>query len=143
MPPILLEIHSYLRYFILIMLVVVIARSLYAWSKNQTYTPVDNKLSLYLLIFTHLQLVAGLIVYFVSPLVQFNNETMKNDTIRYWTVEHIFGMLVGIVLITVARTTSKRMSTDLARHRRLAVFNSVALVIIVGVLAMGGRGIIL
>jgi hypothetical protein len=67
---------------------------------------------------------------------------MGNKITRFWTVEHLTAMLIVIVLITVARSTSKKMPTDQARHKRLAIFNLIALIIIVGTLAMSGRGII-
>jgi hypothetical protein len=97
---------------------------------------------LYLFIFTHMQLLAGLILYFMSPWVQFGSETMSNKTTRYWTVEHIVAMLIAVVLVTMARTTSKRMSSDAAKHRRMAIFNVVALVIIVGTILMSGRALV-
>lgn len=134
--------HSYIRYFIFICLVAVIVKSLIGWLNNKPYTALDNKIGLYLLIFTHLQLIAGLVLYFISPFVKFGSETMKDKITRFWTVEHITAMLIVIVLITVARSTSKRMPTDQARHKRLAIFNLIALIIIVGTLAMSGRGII-
>lgn len=138
----LLHTHSLLRYFVLIMLIVVIAKSFIGWRNNKAYTNTDNKLGLYLLIFTHLQLIAGLILYFVSDVVQFNSETMKNPGLRYWAVEHITGMIAAVVLITVARSTSKRLSQDQAKHKRLFILNLVALIVIVAILAMSGRGIL-
>lgn len=142
MHDILLQSHSYLRYFILIMLLVVIVKSTMGWIGNKPYTGIDNKLSLYLVIFTHLQLVAGIILYFTSDLVQFNSDTMKNAGIRYWTVEHAFAMVIAVGLITTARSSSKKMATDLARHRRLVLLNVIALAVILGTLTMSGRKII-
>ena len=133
--------HSYLRYFILISLLIVIVTSFIGWQSNKPYTALDNKFSLYLLIFTHLQLVVGLILYFMSPNVQFNSATMSDKMTRYWTVEHVFMMIIVVALITIARVTSKRMSTDQARHRRLAIFNIIALILIIATLAMSDRRI--
>ena len=133
--------HSYLRYFILISLLIVIVTSFIGWRSNKPYTALDNKFSLYLLIFTHLQLVVGLILYFISPKVQFNSATMSDKMTRYWTVEHVFMMIIVVALITVARATSKRMPTDQARHRRLTIFNIIALILIIATLAMSDRRI--
>jgi hypothetical protein len=66
---------------------------------------------------------------------------MSDKMTRYWTVEHVFMMIVVVALITIARTTSKRMPTDLARHRRLAIFNIIALILIIATLAMSDRRI--
>lgn len=139
----LLHSHSLLRYFVLIMLVVVVVMSLLKLLGKKPYTNLDNKLGLYLFIFTHLQLLIGLILYFVSDVVQFNAGTMKNAVLRYWAVEHISLNLIAIVLITLARTTSKKMTDDTAKHRRMFVFNALALIIIFVSLGMSGRGILI
>lgn len=138
----LILVHSYLRYFILIALIVVILKSLLGWLQNKPYGVWDNKLGLYLFIFTHMQLLAGLILYVTSDMVQFSGAAMKNDTLRYWLVEHSSMMLIAIVLITMARITSKKMTSDVAKHRRMVVFNALALVIILVAISMSGRGIL-
>lgn len=138
----LLHTHSLLRYFVLILLLAVIIKSMIGWLSNKPFGKTDNKLSLFLLIFTHIQFLVGLILYFVSSMVQFNSETMKNDTLRYWAVEHITGMLIAVVLITAARSTSKKMTEDIKKHKRLAIFNILALIIIIVTIALSGRGIL-
>lgn len=131
--------HSGLRYLVLILLVVVIVRSLAGFLRNKPFSQLDNALSLGLLITTHIQLLLGLVLYFVSPFVQFGENTMKDSGIRYWTVEHLVGMLIAVVLITIARTTSKKMTESLAKYKRLAIFNGIALLIIVATIMQSGR----
>jgi uncharacterized membrane protein len=131
-----------LRYFVLLALLIVIVTSLLGLMNRKPYTVTDGKLSLVLFITTHTQLLVGLILYFVSPFVVFGSTTMSDKMTRYWTVEHIFGMLVAVVLITVARSTSKRMTDDQAKHKRMFIFNLVALVVIVVVILMSGRRLI-
>jgi hypothetical protein len=138
----LLHLHSTLRYLILVALIVVIVKSLAAWLGKKPYTNLDNRIGLYLFIFTHMQLVIGLILYFVSDVVQFNASTMSNKDLRYWAVEHISLMLISIVLITLARITSKKMASDEAKHKRMVVFNTLALLLILLSISMSGRGII-
>jgi hypothetical protein len=67
---------------------------------------------------------------------------MKDSSTRYWLVEHNTAMLIAIVLITLARTTSKKMQDNNAKHKRMFVFNAIALVIILVTIALSGRGII-
>jgi formate hydrogenlyase subunit 4 len=138
----LLHTHILLRYFILIMIVVVIVLAAIGILNKKPYGKFDNKASLYLLIFTHLQLVVGLILYFVSPFVQFTSETMKTKDLRYWAVEHITGMLVAITLITVARISTKKLSIDAAKHKRMLVLNTVALILIIAMIFLSGRPIL-
>lgn len=138
----LLVTHSYLRYVVLILLIIVIIASLIGLLNKKPYSNADNKLGLFLLIFTHLQLVVGLILYFVSPAVIFSGEAMKDSSTRYWLVEHGFGMLIAIALITVARVTSKKMSDSQAKYRRMLIFNLIAFVIIVVTISFSGRDFI-
>jgi uncharacterized membrane protein len=135
----LLHTHSLLRYFILIALIVVIVKGIIGLVNKQPYGKWDNKLGLYLFIFTHMQLLVGIILYFMSPFVKFGSETMSDKVTRYWTVEHIFSMLIAVVLITLARTTSKRMADDQAKHKRMVIFNFTALVVIIAMIWLGGR----
>lgn len=139
---ILLMTHSGTRYLVLLLLIFVIIKSLLGLVGKKPFEKSDNLLSLFLLIFTHIQALAGLILYFVSDVVQFNSETMKNDALRYWAVEHIFGMLVAVVLITVARSTSKKMADPVAKHKRLFIFNTIALIIVVVTILIGDRPLI-
>lgn len=137
-----LHTHSLLRYFVLIMLVVVVVISLLKWLGRKPYSKFDNTAGLYLFIFTHFQLLVGLILYVKSDLVQFTGETMKNPELRYWALEHITLNLIVVALITMARVTSKKMPDATAKHKRMFVFNAIALLLILVSLAMSGRGII-
>lgn len=140
MYPTFLLLHSVIRYFVLIMLIVLIFKSLAGWMGKSAYTPGDNKISLFTLILTHTQFLVGIVLYFMSPSVQFSAQTMKDPSARYWTVEHILMMLIAVVLITVGRSTSKKIADGTARHRRLFILNAIALVIILVGITMSGRG---
>jgi hypothetical protein len=131
----LLTIHSILRYFVLIFLLTVIVRSLMGWLNKSEYSLTDTKLGTWLMIVTHTQFVIGLILYFVSPLVIFSGASMKNPVTRYWLVEHITMMLIAVVLITVGRATAKRLTDSVAKHKRMFIFNSIALVVIIAAIA--------
>jgi heme A synthase len=141
MYPSLLLAHSYVRYLVFIFLIIVIAMALAGMMGKKPYGKPNNLFGLLLLIFTHLQALLGFIVYFVSPNVRFGSDTMKDAGTRYWTVEHLTGMLIAVVLITVARSTSKRMTDDAAKHKRLFIFNLLALLIIVATIYAGHFGI--
>jgi hypothetical protein len=135
-----LLLHSIIRYFVLIMLIVLVFKSLAGWLGRAPYTPGDNKISLFTLIMTHTQFLIGVCLYFMSPFVQFSSETMKDPFARYWTVEHISMMLIAVVLITAGRSTSKKIADGVARHRRLFIMNAIALLIIIAGISMSGRG---
>lgn len=131
--------HSGLRYIVLALLLLVTLKATLGFLGNKPFQSFDKKLSLSLLVSTHLQFVLGLLLYFVSPNVTFNENTMKESTLRYWAVEHLIGMLLAVALITIAYSTAKRMTEDLAKHKRLAIFNALALLIIVATILQSGR----
>jgi uncharacterized membrane protein YfcA len=110
------------------------------WQQKSNYTALDDKFSLWLFIFTHTQLPIGLILYFASPVVIFSGASMKDAIARYWLVEHVTMMLIAIVLITVARITAKKMTEEVAKHKRMFIFNVLALIIILVAIAQSGRG---
>ena len=138
----LLTAHSYLRYIILVLLIVVIVASCIGLIGRKAYSNADDKLNLFLFISTHLQLLLGLILYFVSPAVVFSGEAMKDPSARYWLVEHNTAMIIAVVFITLARTTARKMADAQSRHRRMLVFNLIALFIIVATIGLSGRGFI-
>jgi H+/Cl- antiporter ClcA len=124
------------------MLIVVTVSSLLGWLNKKEYNSTHDKLSLFLLIGAHLQLVIGLVLYFLSPFVKFGSETMKVAETRYWTVEHSLMMIVAIALITVARITSKKRGDTFERHKPMLLLNSLALVVILAAIVMSKRGIL-
>jgi Ni/Fe-hydrogenase subunit HybB-like protein len=126
----------------MLLLLIVIAKSLAGWLGKQPFAKIDNTLSLVLFIATHVQLLLGLILYTQSPQVQFAAGFMKDKNLRYWTVEHSVMMLVAVILITIARTSMKKMPVDWDRHRRLFVFNASALAIIIAAILHSGRGLV-
>ena len=143
MNDILVTLHSYNRYLILAALVFVLFRSYSGWLGRKPFEKADNTASLVLLILSHLQLLIGLIQYaFTSTWTQTAfadfGAAMKDPMQRYFAVEHISAMLIAIVLIQLGRTFSKKATDDLQKHRKLAIFTSIALVIIVGTLAQKG-----
>ncbi|HRI80455.1 MAG TPA: cytochrome B [Cyclobacteriaceae bacterium] len=136
----LLHTHSLLRYLVLILLLAVIVKSFLGFANKKAFAKIDNTLGLTLFSVTHTQLLVGLILYFVSPRVMFSGAAMKDPVLRYWLTEHSVMMLTAIVLITLARTTSKKMSDDTAKHKRIFIFNTIALIIILVAIAMSNRG---
>ena len=139
---ILLQIHSGIRYLVLLGLVVVIVKSFIGLINRKDYNKTDNQLSLFLFVSTHTQLLFGLFLYFVSPFVAFGSTTMSDKITRYWTVEHLTGMLLAVALITIARISSKKMTDDAAKHKRMFIFNALALVIIVVIILISDRKLI-
>lgn len=130
----LLHLHSTLRYILLILLILSILKSLSGWMGKKVYSSGDRKLSLFTMIAAHLQLIVGIILYFISPIVKAGlanmGEAMKDTMLRYWVVEHISLMIIAIILITLGNSLAKRATDDTGKHKRIAIFFLIALAVI-------------
>jgi hypothetical protein len=130
----LLHLHSALRYVVLILLIIAVIKAIIAWQSKSSFKPADKKLYLFALIFTHIQLVIGLILYFISPIVDQAyadfGAAMKNPELRFWAVEHFTVMLVAIILITIGYSSAKRTTEEVKKHMKVGIFYLIGLVLI-------------
>ena len=128
----LLHFHSFWRYIVLLLLVIAVVKSISGWLGKRTFASSDNKISLFTTISIHIQLLMGLSLYFISPYVKFSDfgSVMKNTHDRFWTVEHTILRLVAVVLITIGRLSSKKAATDIARHKKIAIYFTIGLLLI-------------
>lgn len=131
------DLHSGFRYIVFVLILVAIIQSLLGWLNKKPYTDLNRKINLFALISAHTQLLIGIVLFFLSPNVQFNSGTMKNDTTRYFTVEHWVMMLIAIILITIGYSRSKKIILPESKHRTVAIFYIIAFLIIVGAIVAG------
>jgi hypothetical protein len=131
------QLHSGFRYIVVVLVLLAIVQSFLSWFGNRPYTEGKRKINLFALISAHTQLLIGIVLYFLSPYVQFNSDTMKNETTRYFTVEHWVMMIIAIVLITIGHSKSKKAVLPEAKHKMIAIFYTIALLVIVGALVAG------
>ncbi|MFB6258007.1 MAG: hypothetical protein ABEH38_04875 [Flavobacteriales bacterium] len=124
--------HSILRYLLLILLVGTTIRSLTAWSTGGHYYRSDERAVVFTVICTHLQLLIGLSLLFLSPKVAFSDlgTVMKDPGLRFFTVEHGSLMLLAILLITIGRSKAKRAYSEISKHKRIGIFFLIALLLI-------------
>ncbi len=129
----LLHLHSFLRYVLLILLLAAIVNACKQWLQNKAFEKKDNALSLWVMIVTHIQLLVGIGLYLVSPIVTSGltdmGEAMKAASTRFWVIEHPVLMLLSIVLITLGRILSKKAERNVVKHRRVAIFFLIGLVV--------------
>jgi heme/copper-type cytochrome/quinol oxidase subunit 2 len=131
------DLHSGFRYVVFVLVLLAIIQSLLGWLGKKPYTEVNRKINLFALISAHTQLLIGIVLYFLSPYVQFNSDTMKNDTTRYFTVEHWVMMIIAIILITIGHSKAKKIVLPEAKHKTIAIYYIIALLIIIGAIMAG------
>jgi len=120
--------HSGWRYVVVILLVLAFVQALSGWLGKKPYTEGNRKLNVFALISAHIQFLFGLVLYFLG-------EWFKGDSsialTRYWKMEHISMMIFAIILITVGNARSKRGDDAAVKHRSIALYFGLALVLIV------------
>lgn len=120
--------HSGLRWVVLILLTAAVVVAVGKWQGRSGYTDSNRKLYLFTMIAVHTQLVIGLILYVISPKVNFS---MIGDKLyRFYTVEHTIGMLIAIVLVTVGYSLSKRATDAVKKQRLIGIFYGIGLLLI-------------
>jgi hypothetical protein len=128
--------HSGLRWVALLLLLVTIIKAFSGMSGNKIFTAGDKKLALFTLITMHTQLLLGLWLY--AHLVTSDGfdfgASMKDPLQRFFSVEHITGMIVAIAMITVGYSRAKRASSDKAKFKSLAIFFTIGLILILAMI---------
>ena len=123
---ILQNIHSFWAYIVLLMLVVAIGNALLGKFMNKSFTIKDLRISLFALIVTHIQLLIGLILYFVSPRFSAWQEgvgaVMEDASLRLYLVEHPVTNILAVVLITMGWSMHKRQAESGKKFLRIGLF---------------------
>ena len=130
-----LTIHNILRWGVLLAGLYAITKAALGVINKRDFTKTDNISQAIFVGFCHAQLLIGLILYFISPrvseaLANGMGAAMKNADARFMAVEHISMMIIGIVLIQVGRTLSKKQTEAFAKHKKALVFFSIGFVLI-------------
>ena len=122
--------HSGWAYLALLLLVVAVVNSLLGMTSKKEFTTKDRKIALFGLIATHIQLVVGLILYFVSPLGKASFGQMSDASLRLTSLEHPLINIIAIVLITIGWSRHKKAATSEAKFKSITLFYGLGLVFI-------------
>jgi hypothetical protein len=128
---ILVRAHSGLRWVVLGLLLAAIYT---AFTKRSQPGAAYSKVYLWAMISTHTQLLIGLILYFWSPKVNFS--MMSEKLYRFYNVEHITGMVIAIVLVTIGHSQAKKLN-----HGKTFAYYGIALLVILASIPWPFRGL--
>jgi hypothetical protein len=123
------KLHSWWAYLAIIILLIAVVNAFIGYSGKKNFESKDLRISLFALIFTHIQLLLGLAVYFVSPLGFSALGEMKNAALRLTSLEHPLINIIAIVLITIGWSKHKK-AEGTAKFRKILFFYGVGLLLI-------------
>jgi hypothetical protein len=122
--------HSGWAYIALLLLVITVVMTLIGFTSKKEFTSGNRKIALFALIATHIQLVVGLILYFVSPVGFALLGEMKDKAVRLTSLEHPLINIIAIVLITIGWSKHKKGIDGITKHKSIAVFYGLGLLLI-------------
>ncbi len=128
-------VHSYLAYVVLAVLFVAVGNAILGMASNRIFNlHKDFRISLFALILSHIQLLIGLILFFVSTsglkAIQAVGMGGLNSQARLLAVEHPLINIVAIVLITIGWSRHKKFMEGQKKFRSIAIFYGLGLLFI-------------
>lgn len=141
---ILKHLHSGWRYVVLALVLVAIIAAFAGWFGKNNYTNGNRKLNLFAMVSMHIQLLIGLVLYFMSPKVNLGDfgGAMKDAVSRYWTIEHALMMIIAVIIITIGHSKSKKAVSGPNKHKTVAIFYTISLAIVLVAISMSGYPIL-
>lgn len=122
--------HSGWAYIALLLLVVAVVNSLIGLLAKKEFTATSRKIALFALISIHVQLLVGLILYFVSPLGFNSLGQMSDKLLRLTSLEHPLTNIIAIALITYGWIKHKKAPTNHAKFLSVNLFYALGLLLI-------------
>ncbi|WP_375446432.1 hypothetical protein [uncultured Fibrella sp.] len=132
--PVILLIHSALRWLVLGSLVAVLASTYSGLLRLRPYSPVDQLLRVVATSIAHTQLLIGIYLYTISPLIRYYwpNRATSGDSpeLSFFALIHSSMMLTAVILMTVGSSKAKRQTDAKQQFTTTAVYFTIGLLLI-------------
>jgi hypothetical protein len=127
------HLHSGIAYLALAGLVLVIIYALIGSLSGREFTEKDRKIAMIAFILSHIQLLVGLILYFVSPLgfsLLTGGGAMSDSAARLTALEHPLINIIAIIVISVGYIRAKKITISRSKFRSIYMMYAIGLVLI-------------
>ena len=129
--------HSWVRWLVLIALAIALARSIAGWRARRPFAARDEAAVRALVGMVDLQVLLGLVLYvYLSPITSAAFRDLGaafwQATLRFFTIEHPFAMILALVVLHVGNVRAKRDGEAPQRHRTVLIATALALALIAG-----------
>jgi hypothetical protein len=120
----LLQVHDWWRWAVLILAVIVLVKSLLGWLGKRPFTKLDDQLGQAYTVAFDIQVLVGLILWVFGPMgLRTLSQSMSNSQLRFIVVEHGVLAILALVFAHVGRSRSKNAKLfDEVRHRSAFIF---------------------
>ena len=126
--------HSWFRWVALATLLFAIYTGVQGRLKKLRFSDQHAKIRLVALIACYIQLLLGLWLYFISPIVEMfwlhRKEAMTDKVMRYWSIEHASVMILALTIITYGYYRSHKTKSERKKFTLMAIYYGIGLLII-------------
>lgn len=138
-----LALHSWLRWVLLVVLLLAFVRALGGVSTGRVMAAADRALRGATVGLMHLQLLVGAVLYvWLSPITPKDGESfraaMKVSGVRFFAVEHVTLMLIALIVAQIGASSARRAKDDRTAFRRIAIGFGIALLLILAAIPWPG-----
>jgi hypothetical protein len=126
-----LSLHNLTRWLVIALAVLVLVRAFRGWIKKVEWGKSDDRAGILYTSMVDLQVLWGLVLYFLfSPttpqMVANFGEAMKNSQTRFFGMEHVLVMVVGLVLTHIGRALSRKAKDPAGKQRAAAIWYTLS-----------------
>ncbi len=134
MYPIVLTLHSFVRWFVLLSLSFAIYHAWNGYFKKRSYTRFDNNVRHWTATIAHIQFMLGFILYIISPVTNYFLQNFREGIhlreIRFFGLEHSTMMFLAIVVISIGSAKAKRRTDDIEKFKTMGIWFAIGLFLI-------------
>ena len=130
-----LAVHNIMRWIVIVLAIIALVRAYWGWFGKREWSLTDRKVGMYFSISMDVQLLLGLILYFgLSPItraaIQNIGAAMAEAGLRFFALEHLFVMLLAVIVVHIGTALSRKADDSMAKHRRAAIWFTLAVLLI-------------
>ncbi len=130
-----LSLHDIIRWLVLIAGALTVVFTLVGWLGKRTWTDRESKFGLLYTISIDVQALLGLLLYFffspyTTPYFRNFAQGMKDQEARFFLSEHIFWMIIALILAHVGKARSAKADSDAGKFKNAAIFYTLSFILI-------------
>lgn len=141
----LVHLHNLLRWVVIIFAVLTVIKAMRGMGGNKPFTNGDRKTALFFTISFDIQLLIGLIIYFMNgwfKVLTSGGGVMKNEYHRFFAVEHLIGMVIALILAHRGSSAVKKNIPDASKFKQLFWYSLLSLIVILAMIPWPFRELI-
>lgn len=133
-----LHLHSYLRYLVLILMIISIIKAISGIRSSGKV--INNNIEFFALVSFHIQVLIGFVLYYISPNVQVAfrdfGKAMGDADLRFRALEHPLIMIIAAIFISIGFSKSKNQEDVKVFSKTILIYYGIALLLVLSRIPM-------